>query len=126
MDNNEVWATCGDCGAELKQSDKQCPKCGSSQKVYGRKASVDIGVKVVETRVTQKRKGFKKFMRQMTSRWKRSRDPKLRGSVGEEVKEELVIDKEKDWKDHIVKDARTGEILHEEHEPLSKHKGKSV
>ncbi len=44
MSSNEVWATCGDCSEELKQSDKQCPKCGSTKKAYGRKASVALGL----------------------------------------------------------------------------------
>ncbi len=45
MGSNEVWATCGDCGEELKQSDKQCPRCGSTKKAFGKKASVAIGLK---------------------------------------------------------------------------------
>jgi len=75
-----------------------------------------------ETRVKQKRKGYKEFMVKMISRLKHSGDPKLKGCVGEKVKEEMVFDKEKDWKDHVVRDVKTGEITHEEHEPLSKHK----
>jgi len=61
-------------------------------------------------------------MVKMISRLKHSGDPKLKGCVGEKVKEEMVFDKEKDWKDHVVRDVKTGEITHEEHEPLSKHK----
>lgn len=121
MSSNEVWARCRDCGTELKQGDKQCPNCGSTKKVYERKASVVIRPKVVEARAKQKRKGYKGFMVKMISRLKRSRDPKLKGCVGEEVKEEMIFNKEKDWKDHVVTNAKTGEILHEEHEPLSKH-----
>lgn len=45
MSSNEVWAKCGDCGSELKQSDKQCPKCGSTKKAYERKAFCAIGLK---------------------------------------------------------------------------------
>lgn len=126
MSSNEVWARCGDCGTVLKQSDKQCPKCGSTKKAFERKAFTAIGLKVVETKAKQKRIGFNKFMKQMISRWKRSRDPKLKGSVGEEVQEEITVDKEKDSYDHVVKDAKTGEIIHEEHEPLSQHNKKEV
>lgn len=124
MSSNEVWARCGDCGTVLKQSNKQCPKCGSTKKAYERKAHVGIGVKAVETRVTHKRVGFHKFLKQMISRWKHSRDPKLKNGVGAEVQEEITMDKEKDWYDQVVKDAKTGEILHEEHEPLSEHNKK--
>ena len=121
MSTNEVWATCRDCGTELKQDDKQCPKCGSTRKSHD--LSVSDGLVLRDSlSLTQKRKGYKEFMVKMISRWKCSRDPKLRGSVGEEVQEEIVMDKEKDWRDQVVKDAKTGEMLHEEHEPLSQHK----
>ena len=120
MDNNEVWTRCGECGTELKPSDKQCPKCGSTKKAYDRKASVKIVVKVVETRATQKRKGFRCFVRQLISRWRPSRNPELRDGV----QEERIIDKEKDKYDQVVRDAKTGKTIHEEHESLSKHKGK--
>lgn len=118
MDNNEVWARCGECGTELKPSDKQCPKCGSTKKAYEREARVTVGIKVVETRATQKRKGYRYFMKQMISRWRPSGNPKLKNGV----QEERIIDKEKDKYDQVVKDAKTGKITHEEHEPLSQHK----
>lgn len=126
MGTDEVWARCGECGAELLPSDKECPQCHSTKKAYERKTSVALGVKVAETRVTQKRKGYKEFMLKMISRWKCSRDPSLKGFVGEEVTEEMVLDKEKNWKDHVVRDAKTGEILHSEHEPLTKRNTKEV
>lgn len=118
MSSNEVWATCIDCGAELKQSDKQCPKCGSTKKLYKREASVGIGIKAVETRAMQKRKGYRYFVKQMISRWKRSGDLRLT----EGVHEERIIDKEKDEYHQVVKDAKTGDVTHEEHKPLSQHK----
>jgi len=117
MDSNDIWARCAECRAELKQNDKYCPKCGSTRKSYERKALVKVGVKVVETRVTQKRRGFHKFMRQMISRWKRSGNPRLENGV----QEELSMDKERDRYDQVVMDAKTGEITHEEHELLSRH-----
>lgn len=125
MSSNEVWATCRDCATELKQTDKQCPKCGSTEKLHelqlADKISVSDSMKLV-----QKRKGYKEFMVKMISRLKHSGDPKLKGCVGEEVKEEMVFDKEKDWYDQVVKDAKTGDIIHEEHEPLSEHNKKEV
>ena len=126
MGSNEVWARCGECGAELLPSDKQCPQCGSTRKAYERRASVPLGVKIVETRAIQKRKGYKEFMLKMISRWKRSRDPGLKGCVGEEVTEEMVLDKERNRIDHVVRDVETGEIIHSEHEPLTKHNKKGV
>ena len=118
MDSNEVWARCGQCQEELKPGDKHCPKCGSTQKAYERKASVKIGLKVVETRATQKGKGFKRYMKQLVSRWRPSGDPELKNGI----QEERIIDKEKNEYHQICKDAKTGDITHEEHEPLSQHK----
>lgn len=118
MSSNEVWVTCIDCGAELKQSDKQCPKCGSTKKLYKREASVGIGIEVIETRAKQKRKGYHRFTKQMISRWKPSGDLRL----SEGVHEEIIIDKEKKEWHQVVKDAKIGDVIHEEHEPLSQHK----
>ena len=73
----------------MKQSDKQCPKCGSTKKSYKREASVVIGIKAVETRAMQKRKCYRYLMKQMISRWKRSVDLRLT----EGVLEERIIDK---------------------------------
>lgn len=39
MNGDEVWAKCQRCGAELKESDKLCPKCGSSKKKFARTLS---------------------------------------------------------------------------------------
>ena len=34
--DDEIWAECQRCGTELKQSDKQCPKCGCTKKDFKR------------------------------------------------------------------------------------------
>lgn len=115
----EVWARCGDCGAEFTQNDKQCPKCGSIKKAYRKESSVKIGI-AVSTRVQHKRKGKGTILDAIGNRWKRSGDPNLVDGV----REYMVIDKVKDEYHHIVKDAKTGQITHEEHEPLSKHNKK--
>lgn len=118
MSSNEVWARCRDCGTELKQGDKQCPKCGSTRKSHEVHLIDKVGVSD-SMKVVQKRIGIKRPLIEMISnRWKRSGDPKLRNGV----REDLVIDREKDEYHHITKDAKTGEITHEEHKPLSKHK----
>ena len=117
MSSNEV--TCGDCGTELKEGNKQCPKCGSTKKAYSVEASVKIGVSV-SSRVKHKRKGKGTLIEIISNRWKRSGDPKLQNGV----REDMVIDRERDEYHHITKDAKTGEITHEEQEPLSEHNKK--
>lgn len=56
------------------------------------------------------------------NRWKRSGDPRLKDGV----REDMIIDRERDEYHHVVKDAATGEITHEEHKQLSKHHKKEV
>jgi len=36
MGSDEAWAKCQQCGTELKQGDKVCPKCGSTKKHFER------------------------------------------------------------------------------------------
>ena len=83
---------------------------------YNIEVSVKIGVSV-SSRVKHKRKGVGTLIEMISNRWKRSGDPKLKNGV----REDMVIDREKDEYHHITKDAKTGKITHEEHESLSKH-----
>jgi hypothetical protein len=120
MSSNEVSPTCGECGAELKEGEKQCSKCGSTTKAYNVVSSVAYGVSV-SSKVTHKRKGRGTLVEMIGNRFKRSVNPKLPHGV----REDLVIDKEKNEWHHVVKDAKTGEVLHDEHEPLSQHNPQS-
>ncbi|MCX5782078.1 MAG: hypothetical protein NT145_05185 [Elusimicrobia bacterium] len=52
--------------------------------------------------------------------YKSSGDPKLPNGVTEK----MIIDKEKKEYHHVVIDNSTGNIIHEEHEPLTQHKPK--
>jgi len=45
MNSDEVWAKCQQCGTELKQGDKVCPKCGSTKKHFERTAHTAVGLK---------------------------------------------------------------------------------
>lgn len=45
MGSNEIWAKCQQCGTELKQGDKVCPKCGSAKHVERTGLAV-VGLKV--------------------------------------------------------------------------------
>jgi len=92
-----------------------------------KKTANDIRVSLSEAlslresiRVRQKRKGFKKFIRETIKGWFSSKDPKLEEGV------DIVrnVDKEKNWYDQVVRDRRTGKIIHEDHEPLNQHKHK--
>jgi hypothetical protein len=117
MSIDEIRVRCSDCGTELKPSDKQCPKCGSTKKAFVKIMPDQIGIRE-GTILKQRRKRVRKFLLEMIDRWKSSGDPKLEKGV----QEFRVIDKGKDEYHHVVKDAKTGEIIHEEHEPLSQHR----
>lgn len=41
----EIWAKCQQCGTELKQGDKVCPKCGSTKKDVERTGHAVVGLK---------------------------------------------------------------------------------
>jgi hypothetical protein len=58
-----------------------------------------------------KRPGFERPIAEGVNRLKNSHDPKL---LGQEVSEIYVIDRIKKWWQHLVKDVKTGEVLHEE------------
>jgi len=118
MNSDEAWARCAECGTELEQAEKICPKCRSTRKAFDKRAFLVLGLKLLETRVRQRREGFKKFMKEMISRWRPSRSPDLKDGVNEQ----RIIDKDKGRYCQIVRDARTGEIIHEEDEPLSQHR----
>ncbi len=114
--DSEIWARCAKCQTELQPTDTECPKCGSATKNYARTGFVTVGT-VASTKMKQKRKGLKRPLREAVgNRLKISKD-KLKGAV----REDMNIDREKNHFDHVVRDAETGQITHEEHEPLSEH-----
>ena len=71
-------------------------------------------------RTSHKRRGKGTLMEVISNRWKSSEDPKLNGGV----REDMVIDRERDEYHHITRDAKTGVITHEEHEKLTEHNKK--
>lgn len=109
---------CAVCGS-VKNS-RFCNRC---QRETPNLFKVDISATIKprgSIRIKQKRPGFKGFLRKIFSGFKPSRDPKL----SEGVDMQMVIDREKKEYHQIVKDNLTGEIIHEEHEPLDQHKPK--
>jgi hypothetical protein len=67
--------------------------------------------------VIKKRTGKGRLVRIIFNRWKPSVNPKLKNGV----REDMVIDREKDEYHQVVKDAKTGKVTHEEHQRLSEH-----
>jgi len=69
----------------------------------------------------QKRPGYNRPIKEVFHGYKPSKD-KEKYPLG--VTEHRVIDRIEDRYDQVVKDNLTGEICHEEHEPLSEHKNR--
>jgi len=117
-ENNTI--KCGDCGTDLKPEDKQCPKCGWTRKAYAMVATIKIGISV-STDMKHKRPGVKRpLFESVSNRFKKDKDAKLTNGD----REDISIDRVNDKYDQVVKHAKTGKIIHEEHEPLSRHNSK--
>jgi len=121
LTNNEVRARCLDCGLELEHTATRCPGCNSARISHDLEVADGIALSA-STRFRRKMKGMGTLVEVITNRWKRSGDPRLERGV----REDRVIDRERDEYHHITRDTRTGEITHEEHEKLSEHTRKEV
>ena len=118
MGSDEVRVKCERCGAELRESDKECPKCGSTKKMFAKTVGEGTVTCRGRLRGRQKPKGFGKFVKEIIQGWFPSKNSKLLQGV----EKERIVDRKNDTYDEIVRDAETGQIIHETHEPLSQHK----
>ena len=118
MGDTTIKCWCTHCKQELEPSHTgSCTNCGKIGKDCSVTIKATIGIKA-GFKAVLKRQGVKKFVLEIISRWLPSRDPKLPNGV----QEDRVIDRERDEYRHTVTDAISGEVIHEEREPLSKHK----
>jgi hypothetical protein len=119
MNKDGTYVNCGNCGAQLKPDDKLCPQCGSTKKAYKVVSTARVGVSA-SVKATQKRKGHR-IRKIIGNVLKPSVNPKLKDGV----REDRDIDSINDKYDQIVRDAKTGEIIHEEHTTLTEHNRRS-
>lgn len=106
---------CGLCEKEKKG--KYCNFCKKeTQNKYTLELSETITTKE-SFGVKQKRLGISGWLVQMFQGFKTS----TKFSDGVDLHRKL--DREKDWYDEVVRDEKTGKIINECHEPLSKHVG---
>lgn len=71
--------------------------------------------------LTKRPVGKRKFLMQMFHGYKASGSQHL----PEGVEMLMIVDREKNEYHHVVKDNRTGETIHEEHESLNQHRSKN-
>lgn len=106
---------CSKCGAE--KDNLFCPSCETEE-------PSNIIILVSETikvgdnlRVRKFGAGITEFLGEFLGGWFPSGDPKLPDGVDKS----RTIDREKDEYHEVVKKYGTDEVIHEIHEPLSKH-----
>lgn len=115
----EVQCWCRHCKAELPPAHTgPCPRCGK----LGKDCAVPAGGGAVaprgSLRARKKRKGIGGFVKEILQGWFPSNSPALKKGVHKE----RIVDKEKNEYHETVKDAVTGEVIRDIHEPLSQHK----
>lgn len=121
---NEVGSRirCGECGKLLvERSDLQpeerppCPLCGSRARRFEIELCSRLHI----------RSGLRTRARHETGRWFVDQFAGSEYSVGRGRWMDKLrrIDREADWYEEVVTDPETGKILHETHEPLSRHRG---
>lgn len=114
---------CGQCGTKLNESpsaspDKRtpCPQCGSLQRSFAVSISETIETHSKLSSVGR-RPGMKRpFVEQISG-------DDLHRKSGRWMILNRVIDRLNNWYHEIVKDKKTGKIVHETSEPLTEHRG---
>lgn len=108
---------CSKCGTEVSAERKPCSRCGCISRDIKVIIKENLGSKE-STESTQKRRGFKKFIKKTKQGWFPSRDEKKHPKGVELVRE---IDKEKNNYREEVQDTKTNEIFRKIEEPLDQH-----
>ena len=110
---------CVVCNTPKIGSDRFCKKCNKeTNNLFKKELTVNSKMNI-SLMAKQKRPGFglvKKFFQG----FKPSKDPKL--SDGVDVL--MIVDREKNEYHHIVKDNKTGRLIHDEHELLTGHRSR--
>jgi len=116
----EVHCWCRHCKKELPPSHTgPCPHCGKTGKDCKATVTAALALDVrASFRARKKREGIGKFVKEILQGWFPSKSPVLKKGVHKE----RIVDKEKNEYHETVKDAATGEVIRDIHEPLSQHK----
>jgi len=108
---------CSNCREPLKEQDKYCPRCGCRYRDIERGIKGKIGLKGC-AKIRFKPKG-KKFSQETLKGWLSSKD-KNRFPEGVDMLRE--VDRKNNVYRKIVRDRRTGKIVHEDIGPLDQHR----
>ncbi|MCX5995975.1 MAG: zinc-ribbon domain-containing protein [Chloroflexi bacterium] len=113
---------CTKCGKEIEPNQKPCPFCGCSEAKIVAVMSDDTVEAKETSKLMERRKGFKRPIREVIQGW----FPSISSRFKKGVDKVRVIDRENDEYHETVKDASTGEVTREVHEPLTQHRNPPV
>ena len=123
MQKNERQVECGKCGQRLIEANvgdpldrKPCPGCGSLQRRVRLSLS---GTLALYTKLKGKVRGPKGGR----ARYEFVQGDDLHQKTGRWTKLKRIIDRAGDWYQEIVTDPATGDVVHQEEVPLSRHRG---
>ena len=111
---------CKQCGKELNPVQRPCPYCGGEGIDFKRILTTTVEVRS-SMAYKQKRKGYKRPLREGKSGWSPSKDV---AKHPDGVEKEQSFDRENDEYREKITDKRTGKVVRDVSEPLSKHRGK--
>lgn len=127
-DEMTITIFCNDCKAPLPSEwahqaapENVCLRCGSVKKTINMNIVEDAGLEIHDS-LRVKAKNIT-MPAKMNPRVDIFAGDDLRKSDNKWMTKERVIDKDKDLYKEVVKDPTTGEIVHHNEEPLSKHFG---
>jgi DNA-directed RNA polymerase subunit RPC12/RpoP len=115
--------TCANCGRQLEEDSSEtdenrplCPDCGSTAQV--------IHVRVHDGATFHERLGLKgRHLGEKKPFIEQVRGADLQRKTGNIMHKSRIIDRENDLYHEKITDPRTGEVVHECKEPLSRHRG---
>jgi len=127
------WQSFGKC-IKKQKSGRFCKECERRMFFQNfclwcmKKVNFDIRIFVSDTisiqdstKLRKYKGGIKKFFVEIISGWFPTKGP-LAEKLSNGVEKSRIIDREKDEYHEVVKEYKTGKVIHECHEPLSKHK----
>jgi hypothetical protein len=114
---------CKNCNRELKEDERPCSACGEKGRKYVMVCEpASFKVTLGAQKWKHKRPGVGTIMEGTSRPFKKSADPKL----AEGVSEVYWVDKIKKVWNQVVRDLKTGEITHEEHQSLAEKNKKLI
>jgi DNA-directed RNA polymerase subunit RPC12/RpoP len=119
--NNYIYL-CRKCSHEIKDDNTLCPNCNADLSKAESKIPKVLHLSINERIVFHEKRGIKVRHRKGQKPFiEQSSGSVLFHETGEFNDRTMIVDREGDLYKEIIKDPKTGEIIHQCIEPLSKH-----